>query len=342
MTEVEQKVRFAIIGAGRIGRVHAENLTRHIQEAEVVAIADVVPEAAKQTARRFGIAEAGGNPADVIGRDDVDAIAICSSTETHADFIIQAARAGKHAFCEKPIALRLPAVDAALAAVAENGTKLQIGFNRRFDPNFRGVRDAVRNGEVGEPYLVQITSRDPEPPPLSYVRDSGGLFLDMMIHDFDMVRFLLDDEVEEVSASGAVRVDPAIGEAGDIDTAIVTLRYACGALGVITNSRQAVYGGDQRVEVLGSLGSVLCENNTPDRVIRQTEAGVVHAKPLYFFLERYLAAYADELRSFIRAILDDTEVEVTGNDGRAPVVLALAAGKSYREKRSVAVSEFSP
>lgn len=339
---MEQKVRFALIGAGRIGQVHAENLTRHIQEAEVVVIADVVQEAAEQTARRFGIAQASGNPAELFRRDDVDAIAICSSTETHADFIIQAARAGKHAFCEKPIALDLPAVDAALEAVAENGTKLQIGFNRRFDPNFRGVRDAVRNGEVGEPYLVQITSRDPEPPPLSYVRDSGGLFLDMMIHDFDMVRFLLDDEVEEVSASGAVRVDPAIGEAGDIDTAIVTLRYACGALGVITNSRQAVYGGDQRVEVLGSLGSVLCENNTPDRVIRQTKAGVIHAKPLYFFLERYLAAYADELRSFIRAILDDTEVEVTGNDGRAPVVLALAAGKSYREKRSVAVSEFSP
>jgi myo-inositol 2-dehydrogenase/D-chiro-inositol 1-dehydrogenase len=339
---VEQKVRFAIIGAGRIGQVHAENLTRRIQGAEVVAIADLVPEAAERTARRFGIAEASGNPADVIGRDDVDAIAICSSTETHADFITQAARAGKHAFCEKPIALRLPAVDAALAAVAESGTKLQIGFNRRFDPNFRGIRDAVRNGEVGAPYLVQITSRDPEPPPLSYIRDSGGLFLDMMIHDFDMVRFLLDDEVEEVSATGAVRVDPAIGEAGDIDTAIVTLRYACGALAVITNSRQAVYGGDQRVEVLGSLGSVLCENNTPDRVIRQTEAGVIHAKPLYFFLERYLAAYADELRSFIRAILDDTEVEVTGSDGRAPVVLALAAEKSYREKRSVAVGEFSP
>ena len=229
-----------------------------------------------------------------------------------------------------------------MAAVKESGTKLQIGFNRRFDPNFRGVRDAVRNGEVGDPYLVQITSRDPEPPPLSYVRDSGGLFLDMMIHDFDMVRFLLDDEVEEVSATGAVRVDPAIGEAGDIDTAIVTLRYKCGALGVITNSRQAVYGGDQRVEVLGSLGSVLCENNTPDRVIRQTEAGVIHAKPLYFFIERYLAAYADELRSFIRAILNDAEVEVTGYDGRAPVVLALAAGKSYQEKRSVAVSEVSP
>ena len=342
MADVGQRVRFAIIGAGRIGQVHAENLTRHIQEAEVVAMADVVRDAAEQTARRFGIAEVCGDPAEIFGRDDIDAVAICSSTATHADFIIQAARAGKHAFCEKPIALDLPAVDAALAAVAESGTKLQIGFNRRFDPNFRGVRDAVRDGEVGAPYLVQITSRDPTPPPLSYVRESGGLFLDMMIHDFDMARFLLDDEVEEVSATGAVRVDPAIGEAGDIDTAVVTLRYRCGALGVITNSRQAVYGSDQRVEVLGSLGSVLCENNTPDRVIRQTEAGVIHSKPLYFFLERYLVAYADELRSFIGAILDDTEVEVTGADGRAPVVLALAAGKSYRENRAVALSEISP
>lgn len=337
-----QKVRFAIIGAGRIGQVHAENLSRHIQEAEVVVIADVVREAAEQTARRFGIAQASGDPARTFGREDVDAVAICSSTETHAEFIIQAARAGKHAFCEKPIALDLPAVDAALAAVAESGTKLQIGFNRRFDPNFRNIRDAVRNGEVGAPYLVQITSRDPAPPPLSYIRGSGGLFLDMMIHDFDMARFLLDDEVEEVSAAGAIRVDPAIGEAGDIDTAVVTLRYACGALGVITNSRQAVYGGDQRVEVLGSLGSVLCENNTPDRVIRQTKAGVIHAKPLYFFLERYMGAYADELRSFIRAILEDTEVEATGKDGRAPVALALAAGRSYRENRAVALSEISP
>ncbi len=337
-----QKVRFAIIGAGRIGQVHAENLTRHIQEAEVVVIADVVREAAEQTARRFGIAQASGDPAKTFGREDVDAVAICSSTETHAEFIIQAARAGKHAFCEKPIALDLPAVDAALAAVAESGTKLQIGFNRRFDPNFRNIRDAVRNGEVGAPNLVQITSRDPAPPPLSYIRGSGGLFLDMMIHDFDMARFLLDDEVKEVSAAGAVRVDPAIGAAGDIDTAVVTLRYACGALGVITNSRQAVYGGDQRVEVLGSLGSVLCENNTPDRVIRQTKAGVIHAKPLYFFLERYMGAYADELRSFIRAILEDTEVEATGKDGRAPVALALAAGRSYRENRAVALSEISP
>ena len=339
---MEEKVRFAIIGAGRIGQVHAENLTRHIQEAEVVAIADVVKAAAEQTARRFGIAQASGEPEEAICREDVDAVAICSSTETHAEFIMQAARAGKHAFCEKPIALDLPTVDAALAAVAESGTKLQIGFNRRFDPNFRNIRDAVRNGEVGAPYLVQITSRDPAPPPLSYIRGSGGLFLDMMIHDFDMARFLLDDEVEEVSAAGAVRVDPAIGEAGDIDTAVVTLRYGCGALGVITNSRQAVYGGDQRVEVLGSLGSILCENNTPDRVIRQTEAGVIHAKPLYFFLERYMAAYADELRSFIGAIRDDREVEVTGSDGRAPVVLALAAGRSFREKRAVAISEISP
>ena len=333
------EVRFAILGAGRIGQVHAENLTRHVQEAEVVAIADVVPEAAERAARRFGIPHASGDPAEIFSRDDVDAVAICSSTETHAEFIIRAARSGKHAFCEKPIALDLAAVDEALAAVDESGTKLQIGFNRRFDPNFRGIRDAVREGEIGTPYLVQITSRDPAPPPIGYVKSSGGLFLDMMIHDFDMARFLLDDEVEAVSATGAVRVDEAIGAAGDIDTAVVSIRYRCGALGVITNSRQAVYGSDQRVEVLGSLGSVSCENNTPDRVIRQTEAGVIHAKPLYFFLERYQAAYADELRSFIRAIREDCEVEVTGADGRAPVALALAAGLSYRERRVVALSE---
>lgn len=339
---MDTKLRFAIIGAGRIGQVHAENLTRHIQEAEVVAIGDVVPEAAQQTAQRYGIPHASGDPEEVFNRDDVDAVAICSSTETHADFIAQAARTGKHAFCEKPIALNLQAVDAALAAVAESGVKLQIGFNRRFDPNFHEVRDAVRNGEIGSPYLVQITSRDPKPPPLSYVESSGGLFLDMMIHDFDMARFLLDDEIEEVSATGAVRVDPAIGEASDIDTAVVTLRYRCGALCVITNSRQAVYGSDQRVEVLGSLGSVSCENITPDRVVRQTEAGVIHSKPLYFFLERYQAAYANELRSFIRAVVDDGQVEVTGSDGRAPVVLALAAGLSYREKRTVALSEITP
>ena len=335
------RLQFAIIGAGRIGQVHSENLTRFIPEAEVVVIADVIHEAAQKTAQRFGIPQASGNPAEVFNNDAIDAVAICSSTETHTDFIIQAARAGKHVFCEKPIALNLPAVDEALAVVAESGVKLQIGFNRRFDPNFRGVRDAVRAGEAGAPYLVQITSRDPAPPTLRYIEGSGGLFLDMMIHDFDMARFLLDDEIDEVSASGAVRVDPAIGEAGDIDTAVVTLRYRSGALGVITNSRQAVYGYDQKVEVLGSLGSILCENNTPDRIIRQTEAGVIHAKPLYFFLERYQVAYADELRSFIRSVLDDTEVEVTGSDGRAPVVLALAAGMSFQEKRSVATSEIS-
>ena len=334
-------VRFAILGAGRIGQVHAENLTRYIPEAEVAVVADVVQSAARAAAQRFGIPRASSEPAEVFADDGIDAVAICSSTETHADFIIRAARAGKHVFCEKPIALDLAAVDGALAAVAECGVKLQIGFNRRFDPNFRGVRDAVRDGEVGKPYLLQITSRDPEPPPVSYIERSGGLFLDMMIHDFDMCRFLLDDEIEEVSASGAVRVDPSIGKAGDIDTAVVSVRYRSGALGVITNSRQAVYGYDQKVEVLGSRGSVLCENNTPDRVIRQTEAGVVHAKPLYFFLERYKAAYADEMRSFIRSIVNDSDVEVTGRDGRAPVVLALAAGISLQEKRTVTVSEIA-
>lgn len=336
---MSRTIKFGIIGAGRIGQVHAENLTRYIPQAEVVVIADVVKEAAQTTARSFAIPHATHDPTEIFQDDSIDAIAICSSTDTHADFIVQAAQTGKHIFCEKPVALHLAAIDNALRAVERRGVKLQIGFNRRFDSNFRGMRDAIRNGDIGTPYLVQITSRDPAPPPLSYIKISGGLFLDMMIHDFDMARFLLDDEVEEVAARGAVHVDPAIGQAGDIDTAVVTLRYRNGALCVITNCRQAPYGYDQQVEVLGSLGSISCENNTADRIIRRTNAGVMYPKPLYFFLERYRITYVNEMRSFIRAILKDRDVEVTGNDGRIPVVMALAASLSMRERRSVALSE---
>lgn len=336
---MSRTIKFGIIGAGRIGQVHAENLTRYIPQAEVVVIADVVKEAAQTTAQSFAIPHATHDPTEIFHDDSIDAIAICSSTDTHADFIVQAAQTGKHIFCEKPVALHLAAIDNALRAVERRGVKLQIGFNRRFDSNFRGMRDAIRKGDIGTPYLVQITSRDPAPPPLSYIKISGGLFLDMMIHDFDMARFLLDDEVEEVAARGAVHVDPAIGQAGDIDTAVVTLRYRNGALCVITNCRQAPYGYDQQVEVLGSLGSISCENNTADRIIRRTNAGVMYPKPLYFFLERYRITYVNEMRSFIRAILKDRDVEVTGNDGRVPVVMALAASLSMRERRSVALSE---
>lgn len=336
---MSRTIKFGIIGAGRIGQVHAENLTRYIPQAEVLVIADVVKEAAQTTAQSFAIPHATHDPTEIFQDDSIDAIAICSSTDTHADFIVQAAQTGKHIFCEKPVALHLAAIDNALRAVERRGVKLQIGFNRRFDSNFRGMRDAIRNGDIGTPYLVQITSRDPAPPPLSYIKISGGLFLDMMIHDFDMARFLLDDEVEEVAARGAVHVDPAIGQAGDIDTAVVTLRYRNGALCVITNCRQAPYGYDQQVEVLGSLGSISCENNTADRIIRRTNAGVMYPKPLYFFLERYRITYVNEMRSFIRAILKDRDVEVTGNDGRIPVVMALAASLSMRERRTVALSE---
>lgn len=336
---MSRTIKFGIIGAGRIGQVHAENLTRYIPQAEVVVIADVVKEAAQTTAQSFAIPHATHDPTEIFQDDSIDAIAICSSTDTHADFIVQAAQTGKHIFCEKPVALHLTAIDNALRAVERRGVKLQIGFNCRFDSNFRGMRDAIRNGDIGTPYLVQITSRDLAPPPLSYIKISGGLFLDMMIHDFDMARFLLDDEVEEVAARGAVHVDPAIGQAGDIDTAVVTLRYRNGALCVITNCRQAPYGYDQQVEVLGSLGSISCENNTADRIIRRTNAGVMYPKPLYFFLERYRITYVNEMRSFIRAILKDRDVEVTGNDGRIPVVMALAASLSMRERRTVALSE---
>ena len=249
-------IKVGIIGAGRIGRLHAGNLVRRIPGAKVVAVADVVQEAAEQCAKELGIPKAYGDPGPIFADPSVDAVLICSSTDTHAQFIEQAAAAGKHIFCEKPIALDLDRIDRALAAVAQAGVVLQVGFNRRFDPNFSAARQAVAEGKVGKPHLLRITSRDPAPPPLEYIKVSGGIFLDMTIHDFDMARFLMGEEVVEVYATGAVLVDPKIGEAGDVDTAVVTMRFASGALGVIDNSRIAP--GDLIVG-LGSAGRAAYE-----------------------------------------------------------------------------------
>lgn len=271
----------------------------------------------------------------------IDAVVICSSTDTHAQMIEEAAAAGKHIFCEKPIALDLPKIDHALQAVEKASIKLQVGFNRRFDPSFKRVRDLVAKGELGAPHILRITSRDPAPPPITYVRVSGGIFLDMAIHDFDMARYLMGSEVEEVYAAGAVLVDPEIGKAGDIDTAVTTLRFANGALGVIDNSRKAVYGYDQRVEVFGSAGMALVTNKTPDNVTRSDAAGVHSTLPLYFFVERYAEAYVAEMQEFIQCIRENTAPSVTGLDGRIPVVMGYAAKKSYEEHRPVRLSEIS-
>jgi myo-inositol 2-dehydrogenase / D-chiro-inositol 1-dehydrogenase len=333
------QLQLGIIGAGRIGQVHAEGLTRRVHGAHVVAVSDVNLAAAQSCAERFTIGQATADYRDLLDNPQIDALLICSSTDSHAPLICAAARAGKHIFCEKPIALELPAIDEALAAVESAGVKLQIGFNRRFDSNFRHLRETVARGGIGTPHLLRITSRDPAPPPLDYIRVSGGIFLDMTIHDFDLARFLLDAEVEEVYAAGAVLVDPAIGVAGDLDTTAITLRFANGALGVIDNSRQAVYGYDQRAEVFGSAGAVEALNKTPHNTRHSTSDSVEAAKPLYFFLERYMDSYVAEMQSFVDAVAQDRTPPVTGADGRAATVLGLAAWRSHRERRPVKVAE---
>ena len=322
-----------ILGGGRIGQVHGNNLLR-MQGVRLKAVAD--PYADFKDWPGPGVAT-GTDPDLILGDDEIDAVLICSPTPTHADFTEQAARAGKHVFCEKPIDLDPARILRTLATVGESGVKLQVGFNRRFDPTFARVRRAVEEGDVGEIQLVKITSRDPEAPPAEYVRTSGGIFLDMTIHDFDMVRFLTGSEVEEVHAMGAVLIDPAIGEAGDVDTAITTLKMANGALATIENSRQAVYGYDQRVEVFGSKGSAEAANETANRVTFSTTEGVRQDTPLYFFLERYQASFVAELEAFFASIRDDRNPQVGGRDGLMSVLVGLAAARSMAENRPVKV-----
>jgi myo-inositol 2-dehydrogenase/D-chiro-inositol 1-dehydrogenase len=335
-----EPLRIGLIGAGRIGKIHAENIARFIPRARLEGVADI-----KLTAEQEGRAKALGarivskDPGDLLKDSGIDAVVICSSTGTHAELTIAAARAGKHIFCEKPVDLTSARVKAALDAVKKAGVKLQIGFNRRFDHNFNRIRELSLSGAIGQIQMVKITSRDPAPPPPAYVAVSGGIFLDMMIHDFDMARFQAGSEITEVYAAGAVLVDPEIGRAGDVDTAMVTLKFASGAIGVIDNSRKAVYGYDQRVEVFGSRGAALAENDLPNTVKLYNEGGVTGEKPLYFFLERYKDAFINEMVSFTGAVLDDKAVAVSGEDGLEDMYAALAAGKSLREKRPVAVSE---
>ncbi|MFP5209208.1 MAG: inositol 2-dehydrogenase [Acidobacteriota bacterium] len=336
-----KKLHCGIIGAGRIGRVHAETLAFRMPESQLVAIADPNCEAARAVAARCNIPKVAASPSEIIADPEIDAVLICSPTGTHADLIVQAARAGKHIFCEKPISFSLAAIDAALAAVKEAGVLLQIGFNRRFDANFMRVRHAIASGEIGTPNLLHIISRDPAPPPLSYIRASGGIFLDMTIHDFDMARFLVGDEVEEIYTAGGVMVDPAIGEAGDLDTALILLRFRNGVIGTIDNSRKAVYGYDQRVEVFGSKGKIATENIYPNRAVVSTGQSIYTDLPLNFFMERYTESFVLELQSFIQAVIDQRPAPVSGIDGRIPVAMALAARKSYDEHRPVLLEAIS-
>jgi len=333
-------INIGIIGAGRIGKIHAENIVSFMPNGKLRAIADVnlTPEI-KAWAKNLGVATVVKDPTALLADKDIQAVLICSSTDTHADFVVQAAKAGKHIFCEKPVDLTVKKVRAALDAVKKAGVKLQVGFNRRFDHNFRRVRQLVESGAVGELQLVKISSRDPAPPPPAYVAVSGGIFLDMTIHDFDMVRFQTGGEVEEVFATGAVLIDKGIGKAGDVDTAIVTLRFANGALGVIDNSRKAAYGYDQRVEVFGSKGAAVAENDAPSTVKLSNDRGVIGDKPLYFFLERYKDSFVVEMRAFLDAVINNKPTLVTGEDGLQDLRVGLAAKLSLAEKRPVKLSE---
>jgi myo-inositol 2-dehydrogenase/D-chiro-inositol 1-dehydrogenase len=335
----QKQLHVGIIGAGRIGKVHAETLAFRLPEASPVAITDVDRAAAERVAAHCGIPKVAASSAEIFADPKVEAVLICSSTGTHAGLVVEAAQAGKHIFCEKPIDHSLAKIDRALAAVDKAGVKLQVGFNRRFDANFARVRRAVGSGEIGAPHLLHIISRDPAPPPVSYVKVSGGIFLDMTIHDFDMARFLIGDEVEEVYTAGGVMVDPEIGKAGDLDTALIVLRFKNGVIGTIDNSRKAVYGYDQRAEVLGSAGSIATANCYPNEAVISTGTEIRRDLPLNFFMDRYTESFVNELRAFVAAVLEDRPTPVTGLDGRIPVVMGLAARKSYDEHRPVRLAE---
>ena len=334
-----KKLNIGIVGAGRIGKVHAQSIVYHIPEAQVVMVTDVVGDAAKALAEQYGIERWSTDYMDIVNAPDIDAVLVCSPTPTHADISIAAMKAGKHVFCEKPVDLTIEKIKQTAKVAEETGRKLQIGFNRRFDHNHGKVQQLAANGTLGNVEIVKITSRDPEPPSPEYAASSGGLYIDMMIHDFDMAMFLAGCDVEEVYATGVSIVDPRIGEAGDVDTAIVTLKFANGALGVIDNSRRAAYGYDQRVEVFGSLGMAAGENDGDSTVKVSTAAGVVGDKPQYFFLERYMASFIEEMKQFVAAVNNDTEVPVGIHAGLMSVVLAKAAKKSLDEHRPVKISE---
>ena len=325
---MDRNLRIGVIGAGRIGKLHANNLKKAVPGAELAAISDIDFKSAKALADQLGISKVYQDYQPILQDKDIDAVFICASTDMHSPISIAAARAGKHIFCEKPIDQDLAKIAEVLEEVKKAGVKYQVGFNRRFDRNFKHVREAVKAGKIGDVQIVRVTSRDPQAPPASYVKTSGGIFLDMTIHDFDMMRYLTGSEVTEVSVFGACLVDPEIGKAGDVDTCIINLRFKSGAVGTIDNSRQAVYGYDQRVEVFGSKGMISADNEYANNTVLMTADTVTSEKPLWFFLERYNDAFIQESKDFVDACLYGKPVPVGAFDGLQPIKIAIAAQKS--------------
>jgi myo-inositol 2-dehydrogenase/D-chiro-inositol 1-dehydrogenase len=328
--------RLALLGAGRIGKVHAGAISSD-KRAKLIAVADANQDAAR------AIADAAGAEVRTIDEieksSDVDAVLICTPTNTHADLIERFSRAGKAVFCEKPIDLNIERVRACLDVIKETGGKVMLGFNRRFDPHFAAVRKAIDDGRIGKVEMVTITSRDPGAPPAEYIKVSGGIFRDMTIHDFDMARFLLGEEIATVSASASVLVDPKIGELGDFDSASVILTTASGRQCVISNSRRASYGYDQRIEVHGSDGAVSAENQRPVSIEVASKDGYTRPPLHDFFMTRYTDAYAAEIASFIDAIDGGKAPTPSAEDGLQALALAEAALLSVKEGRTVKVAE---
>ena len=322
-------LRLGIIGAGRIGKVHCESIGRYVKDAVVACVADPFMNAeTEKTVKALGAEKVTKDYREILADKSIDAVLICSSTDTHAKISIEAIEAGKHVFCEKPVDHDVDKILEVKAALDKSNVKYQVGFNRRFDHNFEAVRDAIASGKIGHLDVLKICSRDPGAPPVEYIKVSGGIFLDMTIHDFDMVRFLSGDEVESVYAVGGVTVDKAIGEAGDIDTAIITMKLKGGTLAVIDNCRRATYGYDQRAEAFGALGQVAIANDCKSSAVISDANGVTAEKPLYFFLERYMQAYVKEITEFVDCIVNDKPVSVGIEDGLQAVAIGIAAKKS--------------
>jgi len=333
-------VTVGIIGAGRIGKVHTQSICNIVKNATIKTIADpFMNEETAAWAKSLGVTNTTKDYQEILADPEIQAVLICSSTNTHSPISVEAIKAGKHVFCEKPIDHDIDKIKDVIEALKENPIKYQVGFNRRFDHNFEAVRNAVAAGKIGDPHIIRVTSRDPEPPSAEYAAVSGGMFLDMTIHDFDMVRYLAGCDAEEIYVQSAVLVDPAIGEAGDVDTAVITIKMENGAIAVIDNSRRAAYGYDQRAEVFGSKGMVATANDTESSAVLSTADGVTGEKPLYFFLERYMQSFAKEVNCFIQAIEENTDTPLGVEDGLKPVLMGIAAKKSVAEHRPVKISE---
>lgn len=332
------KVKVGIIGAGRIGQLHANNILQS-DLFELKAIADIATEHLKNSKIWHQTPLITNESEEIFSNDEIDAVIICSSTDTHAEYIKRAANAGKHVFCEKPISFNLKETKEALEVVKEKGVKFQVGFNRRFDKHLRKVQQVVEKGGVGEPHLIKISSRDPQPPPENYIKHSGGMFMDMSIHDFDMMRYLVKSDVVDVTTKAANLIDPVFEKHGDVDTAVIIVTFESGAIGVIDNSREAVYGYDQRIEVFGNQGKVEAQNESETNVKISTRENVSSDSPKYFFLERYEDAYKFEMTEFAQSIINETDLICTGHDGYMAELLALAAKKSWEMKRTITMNE---